>query len=222
MFTGLVEEVGTVRRVRRNGSYQLLEVAARKILEGTRLGDSISIDGACQTVTDLTRDTFTVETLAASLHKTTLGEYRVGRPVNLERALTPASRLGGHFVQGHIDGTGTVRSVRQEGRNIFFTVELGPELSRFCVSEGSISIDGVSLTIAALEEAEATVNVIPATWRETALAHRSRGDRVNVEVDILGRYVARMLGVGGVQGAAAGPSRESQPFSRERLQALGY
>ena len=222
MFTGLVEEVGTVRSVRRSGSYQLLEITARSVLEEARLGDSISIDGACQTVTDLNRDSFAVETLAASLEKTTLGEYRVGRPVNLERALTPASRLGGHFVQGHIDGTGQVTSVREEGRNIFLTVDLGPELSRFCLSEGSIAVDGVSLTIAAMEKTEATVNVIPATWRETALANRGRGDRVNIEVDILGRYVARLLGLGGLQGASTEASRISQPLTPERLQALGY
>jgi riboflavin synthase len=222
MFTGLVEEVGTVRGVRRSGSYQILRVAATTVLEGTRLGDSISIDGACQTVTDLTGESFTVETLAASLDKTTLGAYRPGRRVNLERALTPSSRLGGHFVQGHIDGTGEVTEVREEGRNIFFSVDLGEELSRFCVGEGSIAIDGVSLTIAALKGREATVNVIPATWRETALADRSPGDRVNIEVDILGRYVARMLGLSALGSTSTETPRGNGALTAERLQALGY
>ncbi|MFW6339162.1 MAG: riboflavin synthase [Alkalispirochaetaceae bacterium] len=217
MFTGLVEEIGTIRSVRRSGAYQLLEVAASTVLEGTRVGDSISVDGACQTVTELKAHAFLVETLSASLDKTTLGEYRAGRRVNLERALTLAGRLGGHFVQGHVDGTGTVTEVTEEGRNVFFSVELGVELAAYCVSEGSIAFDGVSLTIAELKNGVATVNVIPATWRETALRERRKGDRVNVEVDILGRYVAKMLGIER-NGAAAGRSG----LTAERLQAMGY
>ncbi len=217
MFTGLVEEIGTVRNVRRSGSYQLLEIAASEVLDGTRLGDSISIDGACQTVTELKNDAFLVETLSSSLEKTTLGEYRPGRRVNLERALTPGSRLGGHFVQGHVDGTAGVWEIREEGPNVFFSVELGADLAAYCVSEGSIAIDGVSLTIADLDETVATINVIPATWRETALGDRKKGDRVNVEVDILGRYVAKMLGLGADRQKSAG-----NPLTAERLLALGY
>jgi len=222
MFTGLVEEIGTVRNVRRSGSYQLLEVGAERVLEGTGRGDSIAIDGACQTVAGLTQDSFTVETLAASLEKTTLGEYRVGRRVNLERAVTPASRLGGHFVQGHIDGTARITAVRKEGPNIFFSLDTGSELARYCVSEGSIAVDGVRLTIASLIGTEVTVNVIPATWRETALADRMRGHRANIEVDILGRYVARMLGLADLGEDSPAPTGTGSPLSAERLRALGY
>jgi riboflavin synthase len=220
MFTGLVEEVGTVAALRRDGQYQLMTIRANTVLQGTRNGDSISIDGACQTVTAMTADSFTVETLAASLEKTTLGSYRVGRKVHLERALTPDRRLGGHFVQGHIDGTAQVRQVREEGKNVFFTVTVPEELLPYCVSEGSIAIDGVSLTIAALAGRELSVNVIPATWNETVLRNRKTGDAVNIEVDILGRYVARMLGFAASAGTAG--THGQNGLTAERLAALGY
>ncbi len=167
---------------------------AERVLAGTVLGDSIAIDGACQTVVARSEGSFTVETLAVSLDKTTLGDYSTGRRVNLERTVTPQSRLGGHFVQGHVDATARVTQIRKEGHNGYITVELPPELRPYCVGEGSIAIDGVSLTIAELDDARATVNVIPVTWRETVLRERVAGSRVNIEVDIIGRYVARMLG----------------------------
>lgn len=216
MFTGLVEEVGTVRRVRRTGKYQTVEIAASTVLQETRLGDSIAIDGACQTVTDLASDYFAVETLAVSLEKTTLGEYRPGRRVNLERALTPRSRLGGHFVQGHVDAVATVADVREERENVYFTVALPEELLPYCVSEGSITVDGVSLTIADLSGEEAMINVIPSTWRDTVLRERRPGAKVNIEVDIIGRYVARFLGY---DAAPAGPQGG---LTAEKLKSLGY
>ncbi len=220
MFTGLVEEIGTVRGVRRSGAYQILEIEANKILAGTAAGDSISIDGACQTVTAMTNDSFSVETLAASLEKTTFASYRPGRKVNLERALTPDRRLGGHFVQGHVDGTGTVASVEEDGRNVYFAVRLTDELARYCVSEGSIAVDGVSLTISKIAENLVMINVIPTTWRETVLRERKVGDPVNIEVDIIGRYVARMLGLEGNPDKNGGPS--TQGVTLEKLKAYGF
>lgn len=220
MFTGLVEEIGTVRGVRRTGAYQILEIEAKEILPGSALGDSISIDGACQTVTAMTNDSFTVETLAASLEKTTFASYRPGRKVNLERALTPDRRLGGHFVQGHVDGTGTVASVEEDGRNVYFAVRLTDQLARYCVSEGSIAIDGVSLTISNMAENLVEINVIPTTWRETVLRERAVGDPVNIEVDIIGRYVARMLGFEGKTDEQGGSS--AQGLTLEKLKAYGY
>lgn len=220
MFTGLVEEIGRVRSVRRSGTYQLLEIEATQVVEGTAPGDSISIDGACQTVTGISKDAFSVETLAASLEKTTFGSFRAGRAVNLERALTPERRLGGHFVQGHIDGVATVVAVEEENHNVFFSVRLPERLSRYCVSEGSIAIDGVSLTIAAIEGEVVEINVIPTTWRETVLRHRRLGDGVNIEVDILGRYVAKMLGLD--TGDERHNQSTDQGLTLEKLRAYGY
>lgn len=220
MFTGLVEEIGTVRNVRRSDSYQLLEVAASAVLRGTRLGDSIAVDGACQTVTELKGDSFVVETLAASLEKTTLGSYQRGRRVNLERPLTPNSRIGGHFVQGHVDGIARVTEVRAEGRNVFFSLDLGEELAAYCVGEGSIALDGVSLTIASLTGNRPMVNIIPATWSDTVLRDRTAGHWVNVEVDILARYIAKMLGASGKD--ENNMDRRLGTLTAERLQSLGY
>lgn len=228
MFTGLVEEVGRVRRARGTAGYQLLEVEAHRVLQGTSLGDSISLDGTCQTVTDLGKDYFAVETLAVSLEKTTLGEYRPGRPVNLERALTPQSRMGGHFVQGHVDAVAKVAQVREERENVYFTVTVSETVLPYCVDEGSIAIDGVSLTIAALSGTEITINVIPSTWKSTVLPNRGVGERVNIEVDIIGRYVARMLGLtkGASRDHNGGEAEESggltTGLSAERLRNLGY
>jgi riboflavin synthase len=219
MFTGLVEEIGTVRAARGGGSYQTVEIAAETVLSGTREGDSIAIDGVCQTVTKIGRGTFEVETLAVSLDKTTLGSYRSGRRVNLERSLTPETRMGGHIVQGHVDGIGTVGAVRQDGKNVFFQVVVSPELARFCIDEGSIAIDGTSLTIAQLSDngrsgSTITVNVIPATWRTTVLSDRTPGDTVNIEVDVLARYVDRLLKTSAHAGSGG--------LTEEHLRALGY
>lgn len=221
MFTGLVEEIGTVRAVRGGGAYQTIQITAETVLSGTREGDSIAIDGACQTVTRITTNTFEVETLAVSLQKTTLGSYRSGRRVNLERSLTAETRMGGHIVQGHVDGVGTVAAVREDGKNVYFSVVVPPELGRYCIGEGSIAIDGTSLTIAELTDNGAagstvTVNVIPATWRTTVLSDRVAGERVNLEVDVLARYVERLL-------TAPSPNQAAgSVLTEERLRSLGY
>ncbi len=211
MFTGLVEEIGTVAAVQRRGQYQVLTVNATTVLSGTALGDSISIDGVCQTVTTRTEHAFSVETLEVSLQKTTLGSLRPGDRVNLERSVTPATRLGGHLVQGHVDGIAVVRSARQDGANGYLELDLPPELLRYCVSEGSIAVNGVSLTIAALQDPRITINVIPTTWNATTLGQCAAGDQVNIEVDIIGRYVERLLQV-----------RSTPQLTEARLRELGY
>jgi riboflavin synthase len=203
MFTGLVEEVGTVRSTRRRGDYQELWVNAEAVTSDLKRGDSVSIDGACQTVTALDARGFAVETLAVSLKKTTLGALSRGAAVNLERALTPSTRMGGHFVQGHVDGTGRVSKLQRRGENIYLELVLPDELARYCIAEGSIAVDGVSLTIADLRGTRVTINVIPTTWNDTALRSRSVGDYVNIEVDVLARYVERLMGT--ASASAPGP-----------------
>ncbi len=217
MFTGLVEEIGTVRSLRRSGDYQRMDFDARVVVRDARPGDSINVDGVCQTVTRCGADSFSVDTLAETLRKTTLGEMRVGTRVNLERSLTPNTRLGGHLVQGHVDGTARVLSLSREGANAYLTIDLPDELEIYVVREGSIAIDGVSLTVAALIGTRVTVNLIPVTWNATALSDLRVHDRVNIEVDIIGRYVAKMLG--------KEPSGGESPrvgLSAEQLEAWGY
>lgn len=229
MFTGIVEEIGRIRQVSRSGPYQRFTVEAQRVLAETQEGDSIAIDGVCQTVTTIGNRSFSVEALEATLTKTTLGSLQVGNRVNLERALTPTTRMGGHIVQGHVDGTGTVASIREDRRNVYFTVALPEHLIRFCIDEGSIAIDGVSLTVATLGAGTITVNVIPTTWNETVLADRRPGAPVNIEVDVLARYVARLLqgrsphhrGTIGSKPNSEAPITED-PLTEESLRAWGY
>lgn len=223
MFTGLVEEVGRVARVERRGAWQELTISAHRVVEDTRPGDSIAIDGVCQTVSALHGNSFTVETLEVSLEKTTLGALRPGDRVNLERALTLATRLGGHLVQGHVDGVAVIHAVRRHGPNGYLQVEIPRELLRYCVREGSITLQGVSLTIATLEDPLVTVNVIPVTWETTTLGECRPGGRINLEVDILGRYVERLLqGRTGEVGAAEEAGRDTRGLSQEQLLRWGY
>lgn len=195
MFTGIVEEVGTVRSVQKLGSgWAQLEVEAKIILQGSKVGDSIAIDGVCQTIKRLTLHSFIVDTLAESLKKTTLGYLRSGSHVNLERALRFDGRLDGHFVQGHVSGVAPIRTIQKEKDNVYITVSLPPSLLPTCVTEGSIALDGISLTIASIQGNAITVNLIPVTLERTTWKYKKEGDLVNVETDIIGRYVARLLG----------------------------
>ena len=197
MFTGLVEEVGSVRRVEGDSQYRKITIDAQTVCQDLADGDSISVDGACQTVTRHDDRSFSVETLSVSLEKTTLGRLERGTRVNLERAVTPRSRFGGHLVQGHVDGVGRISAVRRRGHNIYVELILPEELLRYCISEGSIAVNGVSLTIAELRGSRITLNIIPTTWNETVLQYRQVGDFVNIEVDMMARYAERLLGLNG-------------------------
>ena len=215
MFTGIIEEIGEVRSVSGFGDKARLVVKAKIALKGTKLGDSINIDGVCQTVTALDspeKGTFAVDTLGESLKKTTLGSLRAGSPVNLERALQPQSRMGGHIVQGHIGGVARIREIRTTGNNVYLAVEIPEDQARYCVAEGSIALDGISLTIASLdrEGTVAVMNIIPATLKATALGFKKTGDLMNLETDIIGRYIERLLA----------PKPAGLTF--ERLAELGY
>ncbi len=193
MFTGLVEEAGRVESVDRRGGYQLLTIEAHKVLEDLKHGDSIAVNGVCLTVTEMDKGRFSVETLEVSLRKTSLGTLKKGSRVNLERALMAGSRMGGHVVQGHVDGVGRILSVRRRDENIYLEVLLPQELTRFCMDGGSIAIEGISLTIAELRGSRIILNIIPTTWRDTVLSDRRQGELVNIEVDIMARYVAGLI-----------------------------
>ncbi|MGM0472101.1 MAG: riboflavin synthase [Bacillota bacterium] len=193
MFTGIVEEIGEISRINRGSQSIELETKAEQVLEDIELGASIATNGICLTVTDFSQEHFTVDVMPETLRKTSLQELKVGSPVNLERALRLDDRLGGHLVSGHIDGTGEIKSKVREDNAILVTITLPDSLEKYLIPKGSIAIDGVSLTIAHLGEQEFTVSLIPHTAKITILGTKSVGDIVNLEADLVGKYVASIL-----------------------------
>jgi riboflavin synthase len=193
IFTGLIIEVGRVRQIRRRDDGAFLVIEARKALEGTRIGDSISINGVDLTVIEMNADSFSADASLETLRRSTLGELRVGVRVNLERALAVGERLGGHMVQGHVDGTGKLVTVLQEGNAHRMRFSLTRELARYIAMKGSIAVDGISLTVAGLGEDWFETAIIPHTWRETTLSDLRSGSPVNLEVDVLAKYVERLM-----------------------------
>jgi riboflavin synthase len=201
MFTGLIAEVGTVLRLAQKGAEAELFVSCGQIIQGAKPGDSICVDGACVTVERLTKEGFTAFLSLETLNRTTLGDLSPGAAVNLEAALRPTDRLGGHLVQGHVEGVGTVLALERVGEGATLRVELPEELVPFAVSKGSIALAGVSLTVAALRGREVEVAVIPASLKVTTLGSATPGRRVNVETDVVGRYiVAYLRGLRGERG----------------------
>jgi len=201
MFTGLIAEVGTALRLVQKGSEAELSVSCGNIIQEAKPGDSISVDGACVTVERLTREGFTAFLSRETLQKTTLGDLRPGAAVNLEAALRPTDRLGGHLVQGHVEGIGTVLALERVGEGAMLRVEIPEELTPFVVSKGSVALAGVSLTVAALRGREVEVALIPASLKATTLGGAAAGRRVNVETDVVGRYiVAYLKGLRGERG----------------------
>ena len=198
MFTGLIEEIGRVHRVDRVGEgLQRMEIAASTVIEDLAIGDSININGACQTAVTATSETFVVESVAETLQLTTLGSLRTGDRVNLERSLRPTDRMGGHIVLGHVDDVGTVRRFDHGAGDALLEV-LPPEgLARYVAGKGSITVDGISLTVASVASDGAfTIAIIPHTLTHTNLQQVRAGDRVNLEVDVVARYVERLLAAG--------------------------
>ena len=194
MFTGLIEEVGTVARLEGSARGAKLTIRCKTVLENTRTGDSIATNGVCLTVTGRTGDTFTADVMAESLRRSGLGTLRTGDRVNLERAMPADGRFGGHIVSGHIDGTGTVRELAPEGDNaVWVTVAAAPALLRYIVEKGSIAIDGISLTVAFVDDQCFKVSIIPHTGAETTLLHRKPGDTVNLECDIIAKYIEKLM-----------------------------
>jgi len=194
MFTGLVEEVGVVKSVLPKGRGAKISVSAGKMLDSVVIGDSININGACQTVVDLDNGVFLVDTVEETIKKTTLGSLKPGNHVNLELALKANSRLGGHFVLGHIDTTGEVIEIKKLTSSHFLKIKYPVEYAHYLIPVGSIAIDGISLTLAEVDKYSFSVAVIPHMWEMTNLKLRKIGDKVNLEFDVLGKYVAKMLG----------------------------
>ncbi|MCS7044163.1 MAG: riboflavin synthase [Bryobacteraceae bacterium] len=214
MFTGIVEETGVIAGIEPRGSGARLRIAASLVTRELREGDSVSVSGACLTAVEIREDGFAADVSRETLERTTLGEARAGTLVNLERALTAGGRLGGHIVQGHVDGVGVIRSLEERGGGDWWLeVEAPPELERYLVYKGSVAVDGISLTVARVAGPVFAVAVIPHTWRNTTLRAARPGARVNLETDILAKYVEKLL------------SRiESRPekLTVEKLRELGY
>lgn len=204
MFTGIIEELGKVKGLAPSGA---LTVEASKVLEGTRVGDSIAVSGVCLTVVEMTGSSFTVDVMPETLARSVLGGLKPGAAVNLERALEAGGRMGGHMVQGHADGVGTVRSRRQAGNAVLFDIEVDAEVARYVVQKGSVAVDGISLTAVEAGRNGFSVSVIPHTLAQTTLDKARPGTRVNVEVDIIAKYVesfiARRGGRDGIEDALA-------------------
>ena len=201
MFTGIVEEVGTVVDREDQADAARLRIRAAKVLEDVALGDSISVSGVCLTVTDVEDGVWGTDVMAETLRRSSLGKAEAGGRVNLERAVTAHTRLGGHMVQGHVDGVGTVLSRTPSEHWEVVRVELPRELARYVVEKGSIAVDGVSLTVSAVSAVDDPapwfeVSLIPTTLRETTLGERTPGDPVNLEVDVIAKYVERLTGAG--------------------------
>lgn len=193
MFTGIIEEMGSVHRVEKSGESFALTLAAALVLEGTRLGDSIAVNGVCLTVTHLTAGLFSVGVAPETLSRTNLGGLKVGDRVNLERAVTPQTRLGGHYVQGHIDATGTLAEFRTEKDSLWVTIQAPPEVMKYVVPKGFIALDGVSLTVVEVRPNWFSVMLVSYTQAHISLPSRKPGYPINIEVDILGKYVERLL-----------------------------
>ena len=193
MFTGIVEELGTVAAIEEQGDALRLSISAVTVLEDTRLGDSIAVNGCCLTVTDLADGTWTADVMAETLDKTSLAGARPGDRVNLERAVTPQTRLGGHIVQGHVDGVGTVLRRTPSEHWEVVEIALPSGLGRYLVDKGSITVDGVSLTVVEAGDASFTVSLIPETLARTTLGFKQPGDVVNLEVDVIAKYVEKMV-----------------------------
>ena len=196
MFTGIVEEVGIVRQVITGSRSGEIAIQARKVLAGTKIGDSIAVNGVCLTVTGLSSDGFTADVMPETLRRSNLGRLRKGSPVDLERAMAADGRFGGHIVSGHIDGTGRIAQMKRDENAVVVTIAAARELLALVVEKGSIAIDGISLTVASVTDTELTVSIIPHTADETVLLRKAAGDTVNLETDIVGKYVQKLLRCG--------------------------
>ena len=217
MFTGIVEELGEIVGIDRQGISGSIRIRAKKVLEGTKVGDSIAVNGICLTVTSMQDGMFTADVMAETIRRSSLAQAMAGDKVNLERAMAANGRFGGHIVSGHIDGTGTIRSYRREENAVWVTIETKPEILRLIVEKGSICIDGISLTVAGVTEDAFSVSIIPHTGEETTLLRHEPGAQVNLENDVVGKYVERLMSFAGAESQT-----RNSGITMEFLQEYGF
>ena len=232
MFTGIVEEIGTIRSVTKDSKRFVLDIGCSRVLEGTKEGDSIAVNGVCLTVTTLHMGGFTADVMPETAHRSNISRMSGGTRVNLERAMAADGRFGGHIVSGHIDGTGQIESMRREENAVWVTIACTDKILDLIVEKGSICIDGISLTVAAVTKRNFSVSVIPHTGEETTLLKKKAGDPVNLENDIVGKYIQKFVDIGRNSGAdrgkmpddenAAGNAKGNSGLSMEFLQKYGF
>lgn len=222
MFTGIIEEIGTVKSIRKGSVSASIEIGCSEILEDVKIGDSIAVNGVCLTATTLTGSGFTADVMHETLNRSSLGVLKVGSHVNLERAMAAGGRFGGHIVSGHIDGTGTIRNLRRDENAVWYTIGCGNALLRYIIEKGSIAIDGISLTVAKLETDSFSVSIIPHTLSETILAEKKPGDTVNLENDCIGKYVERLLTFDAATSGQPESERKQSTLTREFLIENGF
>ena len=196
MFTGIVEEIGVIQDMQVRGRSGSILIRAKRVLQGTQVGDSIAVNGICLTVTGLLPGGFTADVMAETMRRSSLSVCHPGDRVNLERAMAANGRFGGHIVSGHIDGTGRIQSIRREENAVWVTIQATPQILNYIVEKGSIAIDGISLTVAYVDQRVFKVSVIPHTGQETTLLTKRPGVLVNLENDLVGKYVGKLMGLG--------------------------
>lgn len=215
MFTGIIEEVGKIERIQNGSHSAVLHIQAQKILDDLKIGDSVAVNGVCLTVTSFHKQGFSADVMHETLNRSALALLQIGSRVNLERAMPVDGRFGGHIVAGHVDGMGKIMRIEQDDNAVWYTVQAAESVMKYIVEKGSIAIDGISLTVAKVETAYFSISAIPHTVRETTLKERRIGDAVNLETDIIGKYVEKLLC----------PKAVSQPnggLTREFLAKYGY
>lgn len=215
MFTGIVEEIGTVESIRRGKYSAALSVYAEKVLEDTKIGDSIAVNGVCLTVTKLFSKSFTADVMHETLNRSSLAKLTQGSLVNLERAMPADGRFGGHIVAGHVDGIGRITRIRRDDTAVWYTVKAAPEILRYIVEKGSVSVDGISLTVAGVTDKEFSVSAIPHTVGQTTLKERREGDAVNLETDMIGKYIEKLM-------SPVQEQQEKNGITREFLSRYGF
>lgn len=195
MFTGIIEEVGKVQEIKKGVSSAILTIGAKTVLSDISLGDSIAVNGTCLTVTSFTSSKFTADIMKETMDRSSFPFLRIGGAVNLERAMAANGRFGGHIVTGHIDGTGVISSIRQDGNARWYKIRTEARILRYIVEKGSVAVDGISLTVAKVSESDFSVSVIPHTAVHSALLKKLAGDMVNLENDCIGKYIEKLLTV---------------------------
>lgn len=215
MFTGIVEEMGVLKSIRKGAHSAILEIQAKVVLEDIHLGDSIAVNGVCLTATSFSPTGFTADVMHETLNRSSLASLRPGHRVNLERAMAANGRFGGHIVAGHVDGVGRISHIRRDDNAIWYTIQTQPALLRYVVEKGSITVDGISLTVATVGETSFSISAIPHTVRQTVLHHRRKGDLVNLETDIIGKYIEKLLQPGV-------PQPKESTITRDLLSRCGF
>ena len=214
MFTGLIEEIGKIKEINSINGGIRINISASVIMSDLKIDDSIAVNGVCLTAVKVEQNNFVVEAVGETLNKTTFNELRENQIVNLERAIRLSDRLGGHLVQGHVNGIGRISNIKKLGENYFLEVEIPPRLSKYLIDEGSISIDGISLTIAKLIDNKVGISVIPHTWKNTNLNSRKIGEKINIETDVIAKYIEKLL--------LNKKQNDIEPFTQKWFEEMGY